>query len=391
MTSDSNSQHDPAASQTARQTLQVLISGASFAGLTTAFWMNRLGYKVTVIEAAKGLKMGGSPVDIKGRTVDIMERMGLLEQVQASSLKAKAIDFLDATGTPLAKLLAYAPNDPDPQPEYEIERDTLLRMMFEAVEGEVEFLFDDRIASMEESADDVTVTFQSGAQKSFSIVFGCDGNHSSVRRMHFGEEALYSHSLQNYFSIAIVDKLLIEEDTAQMFNTPGKAVMLNAYNNKTDIIFCFRSEAEILYNFRDQQEQKSIILRQFEGEAWRTPELLKEALRSENFYFDKMCQIRMPSWTKGRVALAGDAAYCASPAAGMGGSLAIIGATALADAIANHPADFEAAFQEYNHSLRPFVEDVQAQAVNFGLEMFVPDSEEAIHRRNSHLGLAQEV
>jgi 2-polyprenyl-6-methoxyphenol hydroxylase-like FAD-dependent oxidoreductase len=389
MTSDSTSQRAAAAaSRTETQPLHVLVSGASFAGLSTAFWMNRLGYKVTVVEIAKGLKMGGSPVDIKERTVDIVGRMGLLEQIQANSLKAKAIDFLDVTGTPIAKLRPQTDDGAEPQPGYEIERDMLLQMMFEAVDGDVEFLFDDSIARMEEAADAVAVSFKSGAQKFFSIVFGCDGNHSSVRRMHFGEESLYSHSLHNYFSIAIVDKLLIEEDTAQMFNTPGKAVMLNAYNNKTDIIFCFRSEVEIPYDYRDQQEQRNIILHRFEDEGWRTAELLKESARSGNFYFDKMCQIRMPSWTKGRVALVGDAAYCASPAAGMGGSLAIIGATALADAFAKHPADLDSAFRAYNDSLRPFVEDVQAQAVNFGLEMFVPASEEAIQKRNAQLGLA---
>jgi 2-polyprenyl-6-methoxyphenol hydroxylase-like FAD-dependent oxidoreductase len=101
-----------------------------------------------------------------------------------------------------------------------------------------------------------------------------------------------------------------------------------------------------------------------------------------DFYFDKLCQIKMPSWTKGRVALVGDAAYCASPAAGMGGSLAIVGAAALADAFQNHPGDFEAAFQDYNNSLRPFIEKVQADAIEFGLETFAPRSEEAIRARN---------
>ena len=388
MTSASSFEYGSAASPTETQAMHVLVSGASFAGLTTAFWMNRLGYKVTVVEIAKDLRMGGSPVDIKEHTVDIVERMGLLERIKDSSLKAKAIDFLDVTGAPIAKLSAPIGEGPDPQPEYEIERDTLLQMMFEAVEDDVEFLFDERVESMDESEDEVAVSLKSGKQRSFSLIFGCDGNHSSVRRMCFGEEALYSHSLENYFSIAIVDKLLIGQDTAQMYNTPGKAVMLNAYNNKTDIIFCFHAEADIPYNYRDQQEQRDIILREFSGEGWRTLELLEETVRSGNFYFDRMCQIRMPSWTKGRVALVGDAAYCASPAAGMGGSLAIIGATALADAFSKHPRDFNAAFQEYNDSLRPFVERVQAKAVNFGLEMFVPGSEEAIQKRNAQLGLA---
>ena len=375
-----------------RKSLNVLVSGASFAGLATAYWMNRLGYAVTVVEIGKGLKMGGSPVDIKEGTVDIVKRMGLLERIQASSLKAKAVDFLDVEGVRIAKMPAPAGDAQDANSEYEIERDTLLQMMFDEVKGDVEFIFDDSIARVSESiggepADEIAVTFKSGGQRSFSLLFGCDGNHSNVRRMCFGEESAYSYFLQNYFSITIVDQLLIEEDTAQMYNVPGKVVMLNAYNNKTDIIFSFHSEKEIPYSYRDQEEQRDIILQQFSGEGWRTHELLEELSCCRDFYFDKMCQIRMTSWTKGRVALVGDAGYCASPAAGMGGSLAIVGATALADAFQKHPGDFVTAFQEYNDSLRPFVEEVQAQAVSFGLEMFVPRTEEALQRRNAHFSI----
>jgi 2-polyprenyl-6-methoxyphenol hydroxylase-like FAD-dependent oxidoreductase len=384
MCSKSNTLQTGPAARTESDRPAVLISGASFAGLTTALWMNRLGYTVTVVEIGKGLKMGGSPVDIKDGTVDIVKRMGLLERIQTHSLKAKAIDFLDAEGIPMAKMPAQSG---DSSLEYEIERDVLLHMLFDEVEKNVEFIFDDSIARLDESAQEIAVTFRSGKQRPFSLLFGCDGNHSSVRRMCFGEESAFSFFLQNYFSITIVDKLLIEEDTAQMFNVPGKVVMLNAYNNKTDIIFCFRSEKEISYSYRDREEQRQIILNQFSGEEWRTRELLEELSRCRDFYFDKMCQIKMPSWTKGRVALVGDAGYCASPAAGMGGSLAIVGAAALADAFQKHPGNFEAAFQEYNHSLRPFVDDVQAQAISFGLEMFVPGSEESLQRRNAQFSL----
>jgi 2-polyprenyl-6-methoxyphenol hydroxylase-like FAD-dependent oxidoreductase len=366
---------------------KVLIAGASFAGLTTAFWMHRLGYAVTVVEIGSGLKRGGSPVDIKEGTVDIVRRMGLLEQIQAKSLKAKGIDFLDAEGVKLARMPAQAGDAEEPKQDYEVERDTLLQMLFNEVKDGVEFLFGDSIANVAESADEVGVTFKSGVQRSFSLLFGCDGNHSGVRRMCFGEESAYSHSLQKYFSITIVDRLLIEQDTAQMYNVPGKTVMLNAYNNKTDIILCFHSDKEIAYSYRDQDQQRRIISERFSGGGWRTQELLRELEHCRDFYFDKMCQVRMPSWTKGRVALVGDAGYCASPAAGMGGSLAIVGATALADAFEKHPGEFETAFAEYNRSLRPFVEDVQAQAIAFGLEMFVPTTEESLRRRNAQFRL----
>ena len=72
MSSSSNLQHIGITIPTQTHASNVLVSGASFAGLTTAFWMNHLGYKVTIVEIATGLKIGGSPVDIKERTVDIV-------------------------------------------------------------------------------------------------------------------------------------------------------------------------------------------------------------------------------------------------------------------------------------------------------------------------------
>ena len=370
--------------QTSEHKPRVLVSGASFAGLSAAYWLDRLGYAVTVVEIGSTLKMGGTPVNIEGNTIGIVERMGLLDRIQAASLPARPVEFVDSQGVCQAVMSAQAGGVEASAPGYEIERDELLRMQFESVKNSVEFIFGDSIASIEESGAEVMVVFNSGRQRSFSLVFGCDGNHSAVRKMCFGEESAYSIFLQLYFSITIVDKLLLEENTTQIYNVPGKTIMLNAYNGKTDICFGFFSEDEIAYDYRDQAQQRRMILDHFESEGWRTPELLEEVNACENFYFDKLCQIKMPSWTKGRVALVGDAACCASPAAGMGGSLAIVGAAALADAFQKYPGDYEAAFEEYNDSLRPFIDEVQAQAVEFGLQTFAPRSEEAIRARNAH-------
>jgi 2-polyprenyl-6-methoxyphenol hydroxylase-like FAD-dependent oxidoreductase len=354
----------------------VLVSGASFAGLATAYWMNQFGYKVTIIEIAKDLKKGGTPVNIGDDVVDIVRRMGLLEQIQANRLMMEGVELKNADdvtkGTQLP-LPDIGPSDVD----WEIERDVLLDIMFDAIKGDVEFIFDNSIESFEETADGVTVSFKDGAQRSFDLIFGCDGVHSQVRKIQFGDEAEYSHFLGQYFSITIVSDLLIKENTTQMYNEPGKFVMLNAYNNKTDIVLCFSSEQEIPYNYRDEQQQRDIIDRQFAGRGWRISELLEEVGKSKSFYFDKVCQIKMPSWTKGRVALVGDAAHCASPAAGMGGSLAIIGAGALADAFQRRGGNFELAFQDYNESFRPYIEKAQANAVN-NLDALMPKTKEII-------------
>ncbi|GGJ23003.1 FAD-dependent monooxygenase [Paenibacillus hunanensis] len=172
---------------------------------------------------------------------------------------------------------------------------------------------------------------------------------------------------------------MIREHTTQIYNEPGKMVMLNAYNGKTDIVFCFSADQEIPYDCRNEQ-QRAITIQHVNSMGWRVPELLEEVKQTSSFYFDKLCQMKMPSWTKGRVALVDDAGYCASPAAGMGGSLAIGGAAALADALEKSDGDVTLAFQAYDESFRPFIEDVQAQAammVNF----LILQTEEAIRAR----------
>lgn len=362
------------------QIKKVLVSGASFAGLTTAYWFNKMGYKVTIVEISNHLKMGGSPVDIKDSAVDIVKRMGLFDQIKASRLELERLEFKNADDVTGHTLLLKQPGEELPDNEFEIQRDVLLNMLFNTIKNDVDFVFNNSITLLEEKGDFVEATFKYGFKNQFEFVFGCDGIHSAVRRIWFGNETEYSHFLGQYFSITIVNKFLIPDHTLQLYAEPNKGIILNAYNNKTDIVFTFRPEKEIPYDFRNQEQQKNIILEQLEGMSWRTSELKKEFFKSKSWYFDKFCQIKMPSWTKGRVALVGDAGYCASPAAGMGGSLAIIGATALADAFEKHNGKFDLAFSDYNNELRPFIEEVQAGAVAM-LVQLLPRTDEEIKYR----------
>ena len=353
-----------------------------------AWWMSRLGYAVTVVEMATGLRRGGTPVDIREGVVNVVRRMGLLERIKSHALPPRPMVFLDERGCPLQQEQQQQGNEGEaPEEAYEIERDVLLEMLFDEVKDNVEMVFADSIATLDETAEQVDVVFKSGKKQSFSLVFGCDGTHSTVRRLCFGEENSFVCFLERYFSLTIVPRLLMEENTSQLFSVPGKTVMLNTYNGKTDIAFCFSSAEEISYDRRKQDEQKHMIRSSFAGGNWRTQELLDEISLSDNFYFDKLCQVHMSSWTKGRVALVGDAGYCPSPAAGMGGSVAILGAAALGEALEKYPDDFPAAFREYNEGFRPVIEAIQEQAVTFGLAMFMPSSEEAIQKRNEQLGL----
>jgi 2-polyprenyl-6-methoxyphenol hydroxylase-like FAD-dependent oxidoreductase len=338
----------------------VLISGASFAGLATAFWMHRLGWSVTVVDIASGIRLGGTPVNIRLGTVGILERMGLLEEVRARHL-AMEVTELDA---PDHVMQAFAGGDEGDAPaeEYEIERDALLQLMHGLVRDRVAFLIGDSITALEEGPDAIVATFRSGKREAFDLVLGCDGLHSNVRGLWFGPESDYARFLGAYGSIAILDRPMRQELTSAIRGDGRRLLAVNTYNGKTDIIMMFGSTDGRLSEVRDKDAQRALLVREFEGMGSDTAALLDEVAQAGHFYLGALMQVRMPAWSRGRVGLVGDAAYCPSPAAGMGGSLAIDGAMALAEAFEAHGTDHAAAFAAYETSLRPFVEKVQGNA-----------------------------
>jgi len=365
---------------------KVLISGASIAGLSTAWWLNHIGYQVTVVELAAVPRIDGAAVDLNGPTVEIAKRMGLYHQLKSYHLGVDRIEYKNADDVTEGTMVINDGSD-SPGDEIEIEREKFVAVLMGVLKNKVEFMFSNSITALEETGDSITVTFNQGSAQTYNLVIGCDGSHSGTRKIWFGPENDYAHFLGAYFSISIVNKVLVPQRTMQTFSVPCKSVMLNAYNHKTDIIFMLVSETEIPYNYRDTARQRQIITEQFEGQGWRTAELLKEIEGSDSFYFDKFCQIKMPSWSKGRVALVGDAAYCPSPASGQGGSLAIQGAAAIADALLKHHGNYELAFMEYDRNLRPALEEIQAIAEQNVKTNFVLKTEEEIHRRNTEARL----
>jgi 2-polyprenyl-6-methoxyphenol hydroxylase-like FAD-dependent oxidoreductase len=377
-----------------QMTGDVLISGASFAGLMTAIWMQRLGYRVTIVERAAELRKGGTPVDLRNDAMVIFDRLGLLPAVRSKALPARSTEFAHIDGTPIASMEPEPTADAIVIDDYEIHRhddveihrDDLLAILFAEVEKTAEILFGESIAALTDTPEGVRAEFRGGSVRDFAFVVGCDGNHSGVRGLRFGPESEFSHFLHHYTSVTVVDGALIAPWTSRIQNTPGRTLLLNSYDTTTDVVLVLQSDDEIAYDYHDVDEQKQLIRNHFAdaGEPF-SDAIVDKALTADNFYFDKLSQNRLPRWSLGRVVLVGDAAYCPSPAAGMGGSVAILGATALHDAFVTAGGDIESAFTEYERTFRPTAEKIQTETEQFGLPMIFPDTAEAIEARNAQL------
>jgi 2-polyprenyl-6-methoxyphenol hydroxylase-like FAD-dependent oxidoreductase len=345
----------------------VLISGASVAGPALAFWLNRYGFRTTIVERAPVLRPGGYAVDFRGASLRVLERMNLLAEVQRMQTRIGAITIVDRNNKKVASM-----PDGFTSGELEILRGDLARVFHEATRSTTEYIFDDSIESMEEIGDGVDVTFLRGGRRRFDLVVGADGLHSKVRSVAFGAEEKFVRYLGYYVSIFTIPNYLTLNRSGLYYGTLGKKVGI--FSGKDDgeakASFFFASEP-LQYDRRDVEQQKRILRDQFAQEGWEVPRLMEWMNHAPDFYLDCVSQVKMDQWSKGRSVLLGDAAYCASPLSGMGTGMAVVGAYVLAGELLEADGDYEVAFERYEQLMRDFVKRCQ-EIADGGADWFVP-------------------
>jgi 2-polyprenyl-6-methoxyphenol hydroxylase-like FAD-dependent oxidoreductase len=131
----------------------------------------------------------------------------------------------------------------------------------------------------------------------------------------------------------------------------------------------------------DVATQKSILRERFGDGTWECPRILDELDRTESLYFDRVSQIKMERWSRGRIALVGDAAFCVSLMAGQGSALAIAAAYVMAGELVKAAGRHEEAFYNYEALLRDYITSKQKGAERFA-SAFAPRTRWGLFLRN---------
>ncbi|WP_026923780.1 FAD-dependent monooxygenase [Glycomyces arizonensis] len=341
----------------------VLISGSSVAGSALAYWLREQGFTPVVLEHAPAPRRGGQAVDVRGAALSVLRRMELEAAAHGLENHTDGMSMLDAEGNEVfrSEEVALSSGNLD-SGDIEILREDLVDLIQERNQG-IEHCFGDSITAIAQEDGGVTVEFEHAAPRRFDLVIGADGLHSNTRRLAFGPESRFIRHLGTYLSVFSEENYLGLDRWQTWFNSGavGGTVMTVRDNAELRIFLGFASDP-IEYDYRDVQAQKQLIADNVTGLGWEVPGFIERMWKSEDFYFDAMAQIKMDSWSSGRVSLVGDAAHCAAPLSGQGTSLAMVGAYVLAAEL-GRTDDHEVAFARYERRMRPFVEANQALAL----------------------------
>lgn len=331
---------------------RAVVSGASIAGLSAAYWLRSTGWEVTVLERAGSFRDGGQNVDVRGVAKQVLERMALTEVVRDLNTTETGTVMVDESGEVVAEL-PFGGED-GATAELEVLRGDLARAVLDALPDGVDLCFDDTV----EQVGPDTVTTAQGRLLDADLVVVAEGVRSRTRDRLFGD-AVGTQPLGVTMVFGTIPRLPHDDDRWRWYTTTGgRQVHLRPDNRGTTrAILACTSDDGLADLGRD--EVMAALRERYADAGWEAPRVLEELATSDDVYVDDLTQVRMDGWHDGRVVLAGDAAWCVTPMGGGGASLALTSGYVLAATLDQHPGDVAAGLAAYEEWMRPLVDDVQ--------------------------------
>jgi 2-polyprenyl-6-methoxyphenol hydroxylase-like FAD-dependent oxidoreductase len=359
----------------------VLISGVGIAGPTLAYWLNAAGFEPVLVERSRRPRSGGFVIDFWGLGYEIAERMGMKADLERNGYHVRELRIVDDRGVRIAGFGSNVFRQLTGGPFVTLGRSDLARLLFEKIEAAVEVMFDDEIVDIQQHADHVRARLRNGGERRFDLLIGADGLHSNVRRLVFGPKSEFETQL-GYIVAAfqVPGYRPRDQDVYVIHNRPGRMVARFALHfDRSLFLFVFVADPPTLP--LDLAAQKAMLREKYRDAGWECREILGELERADDLYFDQVSQIKMTDWSRGRIALVGDAAFCLSLMAGQGSALAMAAAYALAGELAKAEGRHELAFSSYERLLRDHIVSKQEAAARFSAA-FAPKTEWGLFLRN---------
>ncbi|HWV80638.1 MAG TPA: FAD-dependent oxidoreductase [Hyphomicrobiaceae bacterium] len=355
---------------------QAIVIGAGVAGLAAAWWLRRIGWRVTVLERAADLRDAGYMIGLSGPGLEVARRMGLMPKLEAAACVINENVYRDTRGRELLRL-RYREFLKD-LPYVALRRTALVQALREVLDPSVAVQFSTHVTRVQGGPNGASVEVADGRTFEGDLIIGADGLRSYVRRQLFGPDGSYFKPLGYRFATYdLADRLNLGADFVS-YTQPGHIVeyyTLSDHRIAALHVWCSKETGPVA------ADQRWPLIERESARSHPSVMQMIDLAKAEAAIpvLDDLTLVDMPEWRKGRVLLLGDAAHCLTLISGQGAGMAIASAGILAEELAK--GGIEEALDRHRARLRPSIRRLQERSIKMG-KLFVPATPMSFHMRN---------
>jgi 2-polyprenyl-6-methoxyphenol hydroxylase-like FAD-dependent oxidoreductase len=366
--------------------MKAMICGAGIAGLALAARLSQHGWDVTVTESLPALHNEGYMVDLFGSGYEAASRMGLLPALRDMDYEFEAVRWVSSSGRtsarlPFRTLLALFEGR-----LLSLLRGDLQRAVLEQLPASVRLRFNCSVTLVRAPVGAVEAHLSTGEVERVDVLVGADGIHSRIRDLVFGDGASWFRFLGFHTAAFVIEAPDLNEELRNelhIVSVPGRQVGLYPLRDGRVATTFVRRAA----NSAPPRSASEALVEGYGDLGWRVPMVLERAQALPWLVYEQVGQVVMAHWSRGRIALLGDACQAVSLLPGQGASLSLAAAFVLGEELCNGRDDVKAALARYEHRVRPPLIHMRRTGRR-AADWLVPSSSAGLAARNALLRLA---
>ena len=354
---------------------RIIISGGGIAGLTVAKFLTQQGHHVTVLERASSFSKSGFLISLKSFGISIMDELGLTDQLREASSPSEFVNFRESNDE-IIQGISYEKMNQDIERSVLITRGGLHHVLYNDLKDSIAIRFSAAIGKLAQSDNEVKITLQNGEELEADLLIVSEGLRSTTRQSYFPESVLEDFNVL-YMGGRLKGPHAYEVGKFNVYIDVNKMLSIYPIAQDEIAIQCYVHDSGNLTSI--QHKANELLTSSFNAYNKEIQHLLNRFVENGIMFIDKMGMVNSPNLVNGNVVLLGDAGYCPTALSGMGASLSIYGAKALAHFIREYPNDLKTAGSNYNTMMQPLIRKFQGNAKN-NAASFIPDSQEKLNR-----------
>ena len=358
--------------------MKVAVVGGGIGGLSAALALLQAGFDVHVYEQAPRFGEIGAGIQISPNASRLLHRLGLRNAMERWGVRPVAVHQKRWDD---GRTLQRAPLGPEVEarfgaPYYHFHRGDLAALLAEALPKERAHA-GRRLVGIEEKGRRVVARFDDGGSAEAELLIGADGIHSRVRHLTFGPEKPRFTGCVAWRGLVPAERIAhldIEVASHNWMGPGGHCVHYWVSAKRQMNVVCIVEHGNWTSESWTDRGDVDEVLARYEG--WHPTVRSLIAAFPETFVWALHDRAPLPAWTRGRVALLGDACHPMLPMMAQGAAQAIEDGAALASLLSAMKDDLPAALARYELLRKPRATRLQEASASNRVRFHLPDGPE---------------